>query len=67
MPRKAALYKARLLAALEEFDLARSEALSEQLQDAEADGYVLTQQEDRLWERLTNLIHQYRRTLAHLD
>lgn len=67
MPRKAAPYKARLLHALEEFDLAKAEALSEQLQEAEADGYVLTQQEDKLWERLTALMQQYRRNLAHLD
>jgi hypothetical protein len=53
--------------ALEYFDLQRAEELVEHLQEAEANGYVLTQQEDKLWERLTKLIHQYRRNLARLD
>jgi hypothetical protein len=67
MPRKAAPFKTQLMHALEYFDLQRAEELVEHLQEAEANGYVLTQQEDKLWERLTKLIHQYRRNLARLD
>jgi hypothetical protein len=67
MPRKAAPFKARLLNALEYFDLQRAEELVDHLHETEAHGYQFTHQEHKLWARLVKLIQQYRRNLAQLD
>lgn len=63
----AAQFKQKLQAALNKFDLTVAENLLEEIQDAELHGYKATAQEARLWERLSNCIHTYRRTMASLQ
>lgn len=63
----AAQFKQKLQAALNKFDLTVAENLLEEIQDAELHGYKSTAQEERLWERLSNCIHTYRRTMASLQ
>lgn len=62
-----AKFTEKLKYALSEFDLQRAEALSEEIHEAEEDGYVLTVAEDRLWERLTRCIDSYRRISAAIE
>lgn len=62
----AAQFKNKLKAALEKFDLATAENLSDKIREAELTGYATTAQENKLLERLTRCIQVYRRTMASL-
>jgi hypothetical protein len=60
-------FKDKLKQALNKFDLAQAEKLSDAIHEAEERGYVVTAAEERLWERLAVCIESYRRCSAALD
>lgn len=49
-------FQERLRENIRHFNLASALKLSMEIHHAEADGYIYTDVEDRLWSRLTNLI-----------
>lgn len=59
-------FKARLQQALDHFDINAAEFINSELQEAEAAGYQITAEEDKLWERLMTCIVMYRRNAAAL-
>lgn len=59
-------FKARLQRALEAFDIHAAEFISTEIHAAEQTGYEVTEEEDKLWERLTRCIEMYRRSSASL-
>jgi hypothetical protein len=59
-------FKARLQQALEDFDIHAAETVVDDIYEAEQGGYEITDEEDRLWARLTRCIEMYRRSSASL-
>lgn len=62
----ASQFKERLKKALEDFDINAAEFISTELYEAEQAGYEITDEEDKLWARLTKCIEMYRRSSAAL-
>lgn len=59
-------FKARLKNALENFDVHTAETVVDDIYAAEQGGYEITDEEDKLWARLTRCIEMYRRSSAAL-
>jgi hypothetical protein len=57
------MYEQELRDALtqEPFDLSKALTLSDKLHDAEKDGYEVSEEEDGLWEELTEQIELHRK------
>jgi hypothetical protein len=62
----AAQFKLKLKEALEKFDPQRAEQIGDEIYEAELEGYQLTAQEEKLWERLTACLQSYYRNMASL-
>ena len=60
-------FKDKLKNALEHFEPSAAEEVLEEINNAETDGYQLSTQESRLYDRLVRCIDSYNKTSSLLD